>query len=163
MSIKAVFLECPVVIPRSHLAWKMKQSHNKSSLSSLLRRPLAAWWAQAYPLKLAHPDSKVHGATMGPIWDRQDQGGPHVGPMNFAIWRDCVVFFIWFWFHKVCAIRIYTRHIYGGHRLNSGFTSNHVNENGKVKRRKLSDFFLLNRNILSVIAVSEVRRYMMMM
>ena len=28
-------------------------------------------------------DSKVHGANMGPIWDRQDPGGPHVGPMNF--------------------------------------------------------------------------------
>ena len=33
------------------------------------------------------PDSKVHGANMGPIWDRQDPCGPHVGPMNFAIWR----------------------------------------------------------------------------
>ena len=32
------------------------------------------------------PDSKVHGVSMGPIWDRQDPGGPHVGPMNFAIW-----------------------------------------------------------------------------
>ena len=27
---------------------------------------------------------------MGPIWGRQDPGGPHVGPMNFAIW-DVVV------------------------------------------------------------------------
>ena len=36
---------------------------------------------------MAHtPDSKVHGANMGPIWGRQDPGGPHVGPMNFAIW-----------------------------------------------------------------------------
>ena len=26
------------------------------------------------------PDSKVHGANMGPIWGRQDPGGPHVGP-----------------------------------------------------------------------------------
>ena len=34
----------------------------------------------------AFPDSKVHGANMGPIWGRQDPGGPHVGPMNFAIW-----------------------------------------------------------------------------
>ena len=34
------------------------------------------------------PDSKVHGANMGPIWGRQDPGGPHAGPMNFAIW-DC--------------------------------------------------------------------------
>ena len=32
------------------------------------------------------PDSKVHGANMGPIWGRQDPGGPHVGPMNFAFW-----------------------------------------------------------------------------
>ena len=32
------------------------------------------------------PDSKVHGANMGPIWGRQDPGGPHVGPMSFAIW-----------------------------------------------------------------------------
>ena len=33
-----------------------------------------------------NPDSKVHWANMGPIWGRQDPGGPHVGPMNFAIW-----------------------------------------------------------------------------
>ena len=24
-----------------------------------------------------YPDSKVHGANMGPIWGRQDPGGPH--------------------------------------------------------------------------------------
>ena len=33
-----------------------------------------------------NPDSKVHGANMGLIWGRQDPGGPHVGPMNIAIW-----------------------------------------------------------------------------
>ena len=33
-----------------------------------------------------HPDSKIHGANMGPIWGRQDPGGLHFGPMNFAIW-----------------------------------------------------------------------------
>ena len=27
-----------------------------------------------------YPDSKVHGANMGPTWGRQDPGGPHVGP-----------------------------------------------------------------------------------
>ena len=37
------------------------------------------------------PDSKVHGANMGPIWGRQDPGGTHVGPMNFAIW-DMLLF-----------------------------------------------------------------------
>ena len=30
------------------------------------------------------PDSKVHGANLGPIWGRQDPGGPHVGRMNFV-------------------------------------------------------------------------------
>ena len=40
---------------------------------------------------LLFPDSKVYVANMGPIWGRQDPGGPHVGPMNFAIW---VILFI---------------------------------------------------------------------
>ena len=30
------------------------------------------------------PDYKFHGDNMGPIWGRQDPGGPHVGPMNHA-------------------------------------------------------------------------------
>ena len=34
------------------------------------------------------PDSKVHGTNMGPIWGRQVPGGPHFGPMNFAIWDN---------------------------------------------------------------------------
>ena len=29
------------------------------------------------------PESKVHGANLGPIWSRQDPGGPQVGPMNY--------------------------------------------------------------------------------
>ena len=33
------------------------------------------------------PDNKVHGANMGPIWVRQDPGGSHAGPMNFANWE----------------------------------------------------------------------------
>ena len=37
-------------------------------------------------LEYTDPDSKVHGANMGPIWGWQDLGGLHVGPMNFAIW-----------------------------------------------------------------------------
>ena len=45
--------------------------------------------AMAYGITLLHttPDSKVHGAYMGPIWGRQDPGGSHVGPMNLTI-RD---------------------------------------------------------------------------
>ena len=37
-------------------------------------------------VKVLYPDTKVHGANMGPIWGRQDPGGPHVGPMNLIIW-----------------------------------------------------------------------------
>ena len=43
------------------------------------------------------PDGKIHGANMGPIWGRQDPGGPHVGPMNFAILGLSVAFT---WAHK---------------------------------------------------------------
>ena len=42
-----------------------------------LLNPWSAW---------PFPDNKVHGANMGPIWGRQDPGGPHVGPTNLAIW-----------------------------------------------------------------------------
>ena len=38
------------------------------------------------PSPVGYPDSKDHGANMGPIWGRQDPGGPHVSPMNFVIW-----------------------------------------------------------------------------
>ena len=31
------------------------------------------------------PDSKVHGANMGPTWVLSAPGGPHVGPTNLAI------------------------------------------------------------------------------
>ena len=34
--------------------------------------------------KKLYPDSKVHGAYMGPTWGRQVPGGPHVGHMNLA-------------------------------------------------------------------------------
>ena len=37
-------------------------------------------------LHMRLPDSKVHGANMGPIWGWQDPGGLRVGPMNLAIW-----------------------------------------------------------------------------
>ena len=33
------------------------------------------------------PDSKIHGANMGPTWVLSAPDGPHVGPMNLAI-RD---------------------------------------------------------------------------
>ena len=32
-----------------------------------------------------YPDSKVHGAKMGPTWVLPAPDGPYVGPMNLAI------------------------------------------------------------------------------
>ena len=70
--------------------------HNITVLSMLeqgkpgptLARTINVMVAEGY---FAFPDSKVHGANMGSIWGRQGQGGPHFGPMNFAI---CVVSFV---------------------------------------------------------------------
>ena len=38
-----------------------------------------------YSLVITFPDSKVHGANMGPTWVLLAHDGPHVGPMNLAI------------------------------------------------------------------------------
>ena len=42
------------------------------------------------PVMRSHviPDSKVHGANMGPTWVLSAPDGPHVGPMNLAIRDD---------------------------------------------------------------------------
>ena len=34
-----------------------------------------------------NPESKVHGANMGPTWVLSAPDGPHVGPMNLATWE----------------------------------------------------------------------------
>ena len=47
--------------------------------------PVLGCWVQLERVETV-PDSKVHGANMGPIWGWQDPDGPHVGPMNLAIW-----------------------------------------------------------------------------
>ena len=36
------------------------------------------------------PDSKVHGANMGPTWVLSSPGQPHVGPINLAIWASMI-------------------------------------------------------------------------
>ena len=41
------------------------------------------------------PDSKVHVANMGPIWGRQNPGGPHISPMNLAILELLTPFLTW--------------------------------------------------------------------
>ena len=57
----------------------------KNSILQRLRLTVIQCMDDPYP-GVTIPDSKVHGANMGPIWGRQDPRGPHVGPMNFVIW-----------------------------------------------------------------------------
>ena len=57
------------------------KSRGASSVKRYWGVTSAATWAL-----VKVPDSKIRGDNMGPIWGRQDPGGPHVGPMNFAIW-----------------------------------------------------------------------------
>ena len=45
-------------------------------------------------LLLHYPDSKIHGANMGPTWDLSAPGGPHDSPMNLAIWVSITAYSI---------------------------------------------------------------------
>ena len=63
--------------------FSVKKMHFKIS-SANSGHFLQGIWVDTF--ECTYPDSKFHGANMGPIWGWQDPGGPHVGPMNFAIW-----------------------------------------------------------------------------
>ena len=56
---------------------------------------------------------------MGPIWGRQDPGGPHIGPMNFAIWVEV------FSANIVCLLSNHS-HLLNCHCLLSRVTRIHV-------------------------------------
>ena len=86
------------------------------------------------------PDSKVHGANMRPTWVLSTPGGPHVGPMNLAIWalnmtkhresvwiyhgmygttRDECLCFLKLWCRVVSKIKHYTDFAWAPWRLKS--------------------------------------------
>ena len=63
-----------------------------------------------------YPDNKVYGVNMGPTWDRQDPGGPHVGPMNFAFCVcSCLQSFI-----------LYTANIFSVDTINTWWHLDHL-------------------------------------
>ena len=69
----------------------------------------------------SNPDSKVHGANMGPIWGRQYPRGPHVGHENLAIWD-----------YIVCLIR--------NHEVVAQITSKTLLGNGSWWRHQMKTF-----------------------
>ena len=78
------------------------------------RKTCCIWICKDYYLYTiqAIPDSKVHGAHMGPIWGRQDPCGPHVGPMNFAAW-DITLWHTWINEHVAHASNAQYHHMIG--------------------------------------------------
>ena len=70
------------------LRYGIYASQTWSSLSPVENAYIGTLYQAMRPTRTSlwiNPDSKVRGANMEPIWGRQDSGGPHVGPMNFAI------------------------------------------------------------------------------
>ena len=58
-----------------------------SPLTSLLACEMRSNdWQALWAVVPHYYDGKVNGANMGPIWGWQAPGGPHLGPINFAIW-----------------------------------------------------------------------------
>ena len=54
-------------------------------VSTHIRKPAIFFMLASDQIHIV-PDSKIDGTNMGQIWGRQDSGGPHVGPINFALW-----------------------------------------------------------------------------
>ena len=90
----------------------------------------------------SNPDSKVHGDNMGPIWGRQDPGGPHVGPMNFAIW---VANIMTSW-HACCI----TGPLWGESILSHGEATQRAKTLGLTPIRLRSDTFAFDRYLAHV-------------
>ena len=57
-------------------------------------------YMMAVPSVFENPVREVHGVNMGPNWDRQDTGGPHVGSMKFAIWEHMCFLCLGDTYHK---------------------------------------------------------------
>ena len=74
------------LLPLSLAHLPQQKKHHLNLLSSitkaLLTHTLASFWRK-------QSCSKVHGASMGPTWGRQDPGGPHDSPVNLALWVVC--------------------------------------------------------------------------
>ena len=107
MPWRSLWCHCNVVreSPRGHLniktlGYQLRNSHIKDKMVWLsfyfYNGNPCIWkdslyieegpWSLVNYLYKGYPYSKVPGAKMGPIWGREDPGGPHVGPINFAPW-----------------------------------------------------------------------------
>ena len=75
---------------------------------------------------------------MGPIWGQQDPDGPHVGPMNFAIWD----------MPKSLALEDVNKEIY------VNVISNQSNASGTLQKRELD-----NNNALRTTTTPNLKEF----
>ena len=57
----------------------------EGNVSKLFQMLMGKWTLGSTKQDFAIPDSKVHGANMGPTWVLSAPDGPHVGPMSLAV------------------------------------------------------------------------------
>ena len=73
-------MHCRVCVSFQWLIYKYAKNKHVIYLDVNVIYILYTWFTYRMPNCMKYPDCKVHGANMG-----QCPGGPHVGPMNFAI------------------------------------------------------------------------------
>ena len=85
-----LLLRQPLVLPAmiKLVSWQLTGfSRKKLAFFSVNYDCNTSWWLCCPRQHQRFPDSKVHGANMGPTWVLSAPDGPHIGPMNLAI-RD---------------------------------------------------------------------------
>ena len=75
---KSMCETCNMVHAKLSVNWKYWLNHDVG---------IENWFSMWRPILAPYPDSKVHGANMGPTWVLSAPGRPHAGPINLAI-RD---------------------------------------------------------------------------
>ena len=79
------------VVPLQHCQFTPKYSQKKHPLDELwgvnceINVRFILYVSPCTAVFNTDPDSKVHGANMGPTWVLSAPDGPHVGPMNLAV------------------------------------------------------------------------------
>ena len=68
------------LLPRGIIKYNKQTSYQSLGPDTMITKK------QSTTNTMASLIARFMGPTKGPIWGRQDPGGPHVGPMDFAIW-----------------------------------------------------------------------------
>ena len=67
----------------THCSWEMIQQKQHKIQNGVKSTAMVA----LVMMSPQQPWEQDSWGNMGPIWDRQGPGGPHDGPMNFALWE----------------------------------------------------------------------------